>query len=352
MATTPRRFLFVRLSAIGDVVRALPALEALRRADPDAHIAWLVEDRATAAVLGHPALDAVYVFERKRLSRLLAQPWRWPEAARMLVTLVAELRRRPYDVVIDLQSLLKSGLLTRLTGAPLRVGFTRDHCREPLNVLCTNAQVDPGDPRLPRIDRNLAAVAPFTPPEARRPRATWHDPPHAAAWADELIATQCGGRAPILLHPGTSRQEKWWWPSCWAAVGDALREETGAPVLLTWGPGERDATATVLDYMWGPAQLAPPSTTLRHLVALIRRAACFITTDNGPMHLAATTNTPVVGLFGPVDVRVNQPPTERMRCVTATGRFRPGDTLPSYGGEMSAIRAGDVIAAALELLDT
>ncbi len=349
MQAAPRRILIVRLSAIGDVARALPALEALRRAEPEAHIAWLVEDRAAATVQGHPALDAVYVFERKQLSTLLRRPWRWRELARRLLTLLTDLRRRPYDLVIDFQSLLKSGILTWATGAPVRVGFVRERCREPLNVLFTNATVDPGDPRLPRIERNLRTLAHFVPCEHWHPHATWHDPPEAAAWADRVVDS-LDGPAPIVLHPGTSRAEKWWWPSCWAAVADALREQTGGPVLLTWGPGEREAAEAVREAMWGPAQVVEETTTLHHLVALIRRAACFVTTDNGPMHLAAMVDTPVVGLFGPVDVRVNQPLCARMRCVTAAGSFGPEADLPADGGSMRDIRASDVIAAALDLL--
>lgn len=351
MSATPRRILIVRLSAIGDVVRALPALEALRRTDPEAHIAWLVEDRAAAAVVGHPALDAVYVFERKRVSAMLRWPWQWRRVFRYLLSLIAELRRRPYDLVIDLQSLLKSGLLTRATGAPERVGFVRAHCREPANVLFTNRKVDPGDTRLPRIERNLRAIAELAPAESWAPQATWHGDPDAELWAGGVMET-FGAHAPIILHPGTSRAEKWWWPSCWAAVGDALREATGRPVLLTWGPGERPAADAVAEAMYGPAQVVSETTTLHHLVALITRAACFVTTDNGPMHLAAMTDTPVVGLFGPVDVQVNQPVSTRgaARCVTAAGVFGPKDALPAHGGRMRDIRASDVIAATLELL--
>lgn len=351
MSEAPRRILIVRLSAIGDVVRALPALEALRRAEPDAHVAWLVEDRAAAVVRGHPALDAVYVFERKQLSALLRRPWRWREFLHRLLSLAADLRRRPYDVAIDLQSLVKSGALARLTGAPLRVGFVPRQCRESLNALFTNAKIDPGDPRLPRNERNLITLAHFVAPNHWAPQATWHDTPEATAWAEKIV-TGFDGRAPILLHPGTSREEKWWWPSCWAAVGDALREETGRPILLTWGPGERAAADAVGEAMWGPAHVVDETTTLHHLVALIRHAACFVTTDNGPMHLAAMTDTPVVGLFGPVDVRVNQPVCARVRCVTGQGVFGPDDALPEYGGAMRDIRASDVIAAALELIGT
>lgn len=349
MADTPRRFLIVRLSAIGDVVRTLPALEALRAAEPDAHIAWLVEDRARSVVAGHPALDGVYVYERRKISHDLRRPWRWRRFLGRVLTLLTDLRRRPYDVVLDFQSLVKSGLLTWATGAPVRVGFVREHCRERWNAWFTNAKVDPGDARLPRVQRNLEFIRHFSPAELHPRKATWYDTPEAEDWADEVLA-HVGGRAPILLHPGTSRQRKAWWPSCWAAVGDTLREELDAPVLVTWGPGERDQAEAVAEHMWGPVEIAPETPTLHHLVSLIRRGAVFITVDSGPMHLAALTDTPVVGVFGPVDVQVNQPTTERMRCVSQAGVFGPGDALPEVGGSMHLIRASDVIAAALALV--
>ena len=349
MSAAPRRILIVRLSAIGDVVRTLPALEALRRADPEAHIAWLVEDRAAAVVQGHPALDAVYVFERRKVSASLRRPWRWPRLLRYLLTFVTELRRRPYDVVFDFQSLLKSGMLAWVSGAPLRIGFAPAYCRERVNARFTNAHVNPGDERLPRVLRNLAFISHFAPPECQQSYAAWPDRADAEAWADDVIAS-LDGKRPILLHPGTSREEKWWWPSCWGVVGDTLREETGLPVVVTWGPGERAAANAVAESMWGEVSVGPETPTLHHLVALIRRAACFITVDNGPMHLAAMTDTPVTGIFGPVDVLVNQPVGDHVRCVTATGVLRPGDVLPATGGGMHDVRASDVIAAVLELM--
>ena len=350
MPATPRRILLVRLSAIGDVVRTLPALEALRRTDPEAHIAWLVEDRAQAAVRDHPALDTLYVFERKALGVMLRRPWQWPKLLRHVLSFVADLRRRPYDIVIDFQSLLKSGVLTWVTGAPLRLGYTWPHCREPLNTLFTNAHMDPGDPRLPRVERNLISVAHFAPPECWRMQATWPESADAAAWAMGILES-LDGQVPILLHPGTSRSEKWWYASGWGAVADALHEQTGRPILFTWGPGERAATEEAVGYMRGEGALAPATQSLHHLQALIRRAACFITTDNGPMHMAALTDTPVVGLFGPVDVQVNQPGTSRMRCVTAAGVFGPGDAFPEDGGSMTDIRTTDVIRAALDIIE-
>jgi len=115
----PRRILLVRPSALGDVCRTVPVLASLRQAFPDAGIDWVVQDTFVDAVRAHPAVDEVIPFPRRRL----AGWWRSPRVAREAVRWFADLRRRRYDVVYDLQGLGRSGLMAFASGAPRRVGF-------------------------------------------------------------------------------------------------------------------------------------------------------------------------------------------------------------------------------------
>ena len=116
------RILIVRLSALGDVVTGLHVLSTLRARFGSARLGWLVEDRFAALLEGHPHLDVLHVYERRRLRR----PWGWWR----LAPLAARLRRERYDVALDLQGNLKSGFLTRLSGAKRRAGLGPPLARE------------------------------------------------------------------------------------------------------------------------------------------------------------------------------------------------------------------------------
>ena len=119
----PSRVLAVRLSAIGDVVRTLPAVMALRRALPDAHLAWLVEDVAAGALAGHPDINALRVIPRRRWRQGLRSARTAPATLREIIRFVRELRAESFDWVVDFHGILKSGLWSRATGAPLRIGY-------------------------------------------------------------------------------------------------------------------------------------------------------------------------------------------------------------------------------------
>ena len=117
-ADRPRRVLIIKPSALGDVVTALPVLRGLRRSFPNCHISWLLRDTCAPLVAHDSQLDEVVLFERSRLGRA----WRSISAGRALIRLLGALRRGRYDWVIDLQGLLRSGLLSMATRAPVRAG--------------------------------------------------------------------------------------------------------------------------------------------------------------------------------------------------------------------------------------
>src|SRR5262249_52495240 len=137
------RIAIVKLSALGDVINALPVAWALRHARPDAHLTWIVEVREQAVLRGHPGLDEVVAVDTRRWRRLV----RRPAGARQVWDEIRALRRRlhtaRFDAAIDLQGNLKSGILTASSGAPLRIGFSAAWCRERLNTLFTNRRVTP-----------------------------------------------------------------------------------------------------------------------------------------------------------------------------------------------------------------
>src|SRR6185437_678568 len=151
----------VKLSSLGDVIHALPVARALRRSRPGLHLTWIVEAREYALLNGHPDLDVVVPVDTRLWRRLI---WR-PTGARQVLGKVRRLKSRVraarFDVAIDLQGLMKSGLLTAYTGAPLRIGFTADRCRERLNCLFTNRRVRPPARAVHVVDQYLALLGPL-----------------------------------------------------------------------------------------------------------------------------------------------------------------------------------------------
>jgi len=295
------RILVVRLSAIGDVVRTIPAVRAVREALPAAYIGWAVEDKAASLLEDSPYIDTLHVMPRRawRRNYLRMGPFR---------RFIREIRDTGYNVALDFHGNAKSGAVGWLSGATVRVGFARGHCQE-FNHLATTHHVVPPGERINRYERNFSLVESIIglPPynldveipieeSVRRDIDSfledWRDP----------------SRPMVAVHPVTSRPFKVWPAELYAQVCDRL---TAGPVpcqvLLTWGPGERDATETVAKLTPGDIELAPPMTSLKHFAYLVSRADLYFGGDTGPMHIASTMGTPVVAVFGSTDPVVNGP---------------------------------------------
>ena len=305
------RILIVKLGAVGDVVHALYALRALRRAFPNAVIDWVVEDKSAAVIQGHPDLDKVFVFERKKVQRekgTLA-------ATREIFRLGAELKAQRYDAAIDFQALLKSGLLTRLSGAKIRIGFSG--LREG-NFLFTNRHVDPGPDARHAVEKYMALVKPVA-PAAEVEDADLSLEGCDKRPVDEFLNGLDAENAPILaLNPGASWEIKRWPVDRFSALADRLVRESGARILVIWGPGEEGLASAIVSGMKERGAMSPP-TDLKQMAYLLSRCAMYIGSDSGPMHIAAIMRTPVVALFGPSDPGRVAPYRVPSRIVENTG---------------------------------
>jgi lipopolysaccharide heptosyltransferase I len=301
------RVLILRLSAIGDVLVALPALRSLKRQRPDLRVSWAVEDRAADLLRGHPDLEDVVVYPRRRWVRGLRHPLRLPGTLREMARTFRELRRRRFDAALDLQGNLKSGLFGLLSGARLRVGFAGAHTREG-NRLFNHRRIPVPPEAVHRVERDLALLPGIGLEPRYEPPVLPLDPEDARP-AEELLARADGSGALVLLHPGTSDfgAVKRWPAERFGALGERLAREGGARVVVTWGPGEEELARAVVEASRGRAAPAPPLRSLRELAALIRRAALFVAADTGPLQIAAALRVPLVALFGPKDPAVYGP---------------------------------------------
>jgi ADP-heptose:LPS heptosyltransferase len=335
------RILVVRLGALGDVLRTLPAVSSLRAGYPGAHIAWLVESRSASAVQGQPWVDELIVFPRPALVALL-RGFVWAAAWREFVAFARGLRSRRFDLVVDFHSLARSALLALLSGAPRRVGYARPFGRELSYCLATD-RVRLAPSRISRFERNAALVH-YLGLEARpSPRPLRVDPAALARVEAELA----GGPRPLALHPGTSdaTPHKRWSAEGFARLARALHEERGIPSVVTWGPArdDRRAAEAVVAAARGAARLAPPTPELVDLAALLSVCRLYVGGDTGPMHAASLVGTPVVQLLGPTDPIENAPWPE-----TPSRTVRARSEADSAG---MAIEPEAVLAAARKLLD-
>jgi len=297
------RVLLVRLGAVGDVLRALPAVRRVRVAFPGLRLTWIVEDLSRPLLEDHPDVDAVIAFPRRDI-RAIGRPAAFLAALRALKQ---RFRQENFTASIDLQGSFKSGAVALLSGAPRRIGFAPGHCRE-LSFLFSNEWAPLSSPWLNRVDRNLElaaalgarsgaadAILPERPEEGRA----------AAALLEDLVP---GGGPAVVLSPGVSRRQSWKaWPGWhYGRLAGLLHRSRGIRPIVVWGPGE-EALARTIARAAGPSVVLAPPTGLRLLAALLRRSTLFVGADTGPMHLAWVTGCRVVALFGPTDPRLNAP---------------------------------------------
>ncbi len=298
---TYERILVVKLSAIGDIIHTLPAVAGLRRAYPKAWLAWVVERGGAELLRGNPDLDELIVVDTRA--------WRahWWTGLRHAWYVTQHLRHAGFDLCIDFQGLVKSGLLTYFSGAPLRLGFPRQVCREPLSALFTNLKGPPIAPDTHIVEQHVALLQALgvTTDERRFPIPISDADEQFAArvWRELGLASQ----APVVaLNPGAGWETKRWGEVNFARLSDALMRRYHVKTLLTWGAGEDLLIQRVVQAAAYPPAVAPP-TTLLQLGALLGRSTVFVGADTGPLHLAAAVGTPTVALFGPSNPHRNGP---------------------------------------------
>jgi len=316
--------LVVRLGAMGDIVRTLPAARLVRAALPEAGMVWVCDASWAPLLQGHPDLDAIVPFPRRRLDALRRSPLRWPRLMAEIAALRRELRRRQPRLALDFHGNLRSGVVSVLSGARVRLGYADGQQKEGNRWLTTH-RVPGGPERTPRMTRNLALVAALGLPVEPVPDSGLPVTIESVRAARELLRQVTGAERPYaILSPGASRRQAYKKPpaTLLAAAADALHARGIAP-LVVYGPGEEADALRVAEASRGRALPAPP-TELTLLAALLRKARLFVGGDSGPLHLACGVGCPVVAIYGPTDPVVNGPWGVPSASVVPPGRTYTG----------------------------
>jgi 3-deoxy-D-manno-octulosonic-acid transferase/heptosyltransferase-1 len=299
LQVTPQHILIVKLSAIGDVIHTLPALNAIRRHYPRAHITWLVEEAAAGLLIGHTALDRVLVSRRKQWLQGFRGPHR-RRHMRAMLAFVKELRDTRYDMILDFQAALKGSVLIALARGTRKIGFGKGLEHQEHSHHFLNEKVPAVDMEIHALTRGLIMLEQIGIPVDR----IAYGLPISAGDRERIAQLlAAAGVAPgeklVALNPVAQWETKLWENQKFAALADQLIERYDVPVVFSGGPADRSIVAKITARMKHRAIDLTGRTSLMELAALYERATCLVSTDTGPMHLGAAVGIPVVALFGP-----------------------------------------------------
>ena len=300
-----KRVLIVRLSSLGDLVLVLPTFWAIRKTYPDAHIAWLVQGSLRELLEGTEGLDEIIPVELVSVTDKYTSPRRWALGAWLWMRAVLELRRRfryrAFDVVLEMQGLLKSALLAFLNPGGERYGF--GNARE-FSPLFLNRPVFHRDKTRHAVDNYLQFAAYFGCP-TDRVEFPLYVPPKARQRMADFLASHGVKRGDFLVFlAATARwRTKFWHRDGFAKVADALVDRYGAKVVLSGLAAERPYLEGIREGMRHEAVVAAGFTGIKDFLALLERSQLYVGVDSGAMHAARALGVPVVALFGPSDPR-------------------------------------------------
>ena len=294
MNTPKQKFLIIKLSSIGDIVHALPFLRTLRAHHPSAYIAWVVEERFQELIKYNSDLDEVIPVRTKLWRKNLNT-----NSLREIFQTQRLLKNREFDWTFDLQGLIKTGVIARMTGAPNRAGFHRDNCREKINTWfnnCLNKYVASDSHVVDLCLSQLSVLGNFS-SRAEFPLVISAED-ESASKAFILGNPELSSKPIVGINPGAGFPTKIWSLKRYAQLADRLSGELGFSVILTWGPGEEDMVRNIASMMNQKSWIAP-ATTIAESIGLYKKLSLFVGGDSGPFHICAALGIPTVSVWGP-----------------------------------------------------
>ncbi|AIF53738.1 lipopolysaccharide heptosyltransferase II [Pelosinus sp. UFO1] len=304
---TYKNILIVKLSAIGDVIHALPVSYALKQTYPDARITWVVEKPAYDLLTNNPYIDEIIIFDKpkfKSLTGLLTNGYKFSQ----------QLKAHNFDLAIDLQGLFKSAAISYLSGAPQRLVYcnARELSDKIGQRICGDHQNGHIVDQYLDVARYLGCkiddvVFPMNIIELEAKKA-------------EAIANHAGLKlenAYVVLAPGTNWPSKCWPTTHFAKLADELYDANIIPVIIG-GPNDQRLAAEIISRTKIPPIDLTGKTSLKQLAYIIKKSKAFIGGDTGPMHLAVAVRTSVVTMFGPTDPKRNGPYGENHKVLLAS----------------------------------
>lgn len=296
MGESPKSILIIKLSAIGDVVHALPLLEVLRKNFPEARLDWVVEEESSQIIDEHEEIDNVIISRRKSWQKRLLKGREGAAALGEIKQFLKTLRSHEYDLVIDLQGLFKSAILTGLSKGKRKIGGNWG--REGSQLFLTERPFL-ADVEEHAVDRYLKAAE-----YLEGEKNSWNGRVpirksdmrsidrllHYKGIEDEIL---------VAINPMAKWKTKLWESKKFAILADRLQKELACKIIFTGSRQDRAEMDEIIESMDEQAVNLAGQTGLKELAYLYSKCQLLITTDTGPMHIAAAMGCPVVALFGP-----------------------------------------------------
>jgi len=345
----PINILLVRLSARGDIVFSSPMVRAFRRTFPEARITWLAESHTKNLIEHHPELDEVLVWNRYAWKKLIRER-RFLTLLREAKTFASELRKRRFDLAVDMQGLLRSGLMTFLSGAPVRIGLRPKEGSQVFMTAVVDRHRDQGDRA--KVSSEYLYLAQQlgldTSDFSMEVPLAAEDRAFVADW----IRGEGLEEGYAVAIPFTTRPQKHWFEDRWAELLDRIEGELGLPTVILGGPGDEAA----LERIRGLARSRPLSlvgrTSLTQAAAAIQEARLVVGVDTGLSHMGIAFDRPTVTIFGS-NIPYTEPPTDRAKVLVHWLECSPCKGNPTCNGEFTCLRlisVDAVLEAAREVM--
>lgn len=291
------RILILRLSSIGDVLQASPVARELRKAFPSAHISWLVESKSQEVIQDNSNLDSVFVWHRKEWNDEAKKTGDYHALVRKNLAFVKQIRKEKFQVSIDLHGMLRSGLLSYLSGAKYRLCLPTppEHAEYFANVKVKTE-------KFPTVfSRYLSVLKEFgihrTEPEMEMQISLWDE-----RFAMEFMANHgLKERSFFILNPAASQPAKCWPTDKFARLGDMLVDTYQLPILISGAKSDRPLAKKIIAGMRHKPIDVTGLVNLKQLGAITKQARTFISGDTGPLYIAQAVGTPTVAIFGPTN---------------------------------------------------
>jgi lipopolysaccharide heptosyltransferase I len=327
--TRPRRIAIIKPSALGDIVHALPVLSALRELEPAAHITWVVNHGFESLLQGHPDLNATLPFDRSAFRKGLVSSLRYAR------TLANQLRRERFDWVLDLQGLLRTGLMTAATGASRRIGFA--NAREGSRHFYTERIAVPDADAIHAVDRYWKFVDHLGGGHLTK---QFRVPVNAELVAEVERELAALPRPWIAVAVGAKWLTKRWTPAHFAAVLNAAQAEHGGTTIFVGSGEDRELSAEAIRLLHGSHCDLTGQTSLPKLAALFSVCDAMLGNDTGPLHLAAALGVPCVAPYTCTKIALHGPYGPMQRYARST-------TVPCAGSYLKRCPHGMICMAEL-----
>lgn len=296
------KILVIRIDGIGDLLNSTPAISLLRENYPSAEITVLTRPLNAPVLIGNPDVDRILVFDKDGKHR----------GFKARLQFYRELRRERFQLVVAMQTAMRSHLTAFLSGAPYRLGRYQKRLRSTLTH-AWRGKYPKGETH--EVDRNLELVQLICEGEGKRELIYHLLPDEITAAKAKLTSWDIGDDAFLIgIHPGGSSFDKRWPEKQYAELADKLTHHYNATILLLRGPEEIELTQNIQEAMRSHAIAYAPE-TIRELGALLSCCDLVVCNDSGPMHLAAALDVPTVAIFGPTDYVAWHPLSENASIV-------------------------------------